>query len=409
MANFIKKSFFAGGLTAILLAVFACGIYFGYNNRPEAQKVISVLNKEDVMISQEIDFNSFWKTWNMIESKYVSSDGVDRQEMLWGATEGLVDSLNDPYSVFFPPKEAEIFESSVRGDFSGVGMEVGMRDNILTVIAPLKNTPAYNAGIKAGDKIIKIDDTISADLEIDEAVQLIRGEKGTTIKLTVLREGNGEEPLEIEVVRDKIEIPVLETEKKDDGVFVIRLFSFSGRSISEFRNALREMIESNSSKLVLDLRGNAGGYLEAAVDIASWFLPIGETVAREEFGDGSEELYTSKGYDIFDNLPMVILVNGGSASASEIVAGSLNEHGIATLVGKKTYGKGSVQELIPIEEGSSLKLTIARWLTPNGKSISKNGLDPDVEVDFTKEDFEAGHDPQMEKAIELLLVNWNGK
>ncbi len=402
MTNIIKKSFFAGGLTAILLVVFVGGIYLGYNNRPEAQKVISVLNKEDMIVSQEVDFNSFWKTWNFIESKYVSNNGLDKQEMLWGATEGLVASLNDPYSVFFPPKEAEMFESSVRGNFSGVGMEISTKNNILTVITPLKDTPAYRAGIKAGDIIIKIDDTLSADLTIDEAVQLIRGEKGTAVKLTILRKDNGDEPLEIEVVRDTIQIPVIETEIKEGGVFVIRLFSFSGRSMSEFRNALREMIESGSHKLVLDLRGNAGGYLEAAVDIASWFLPLGEVVAREQFGDGSEQIYSSKGYDIFRDLPMVILVNEGSASASEIVAGALNEHGIATLVGKKTFGKGSVQELIPVEGGSSLKLTIARWLTPNGKSISKDGLNPDEEVEFTAEDFEAELDPQMDKALEVL-------
>ncbi|MBU1179265.1 S41 family peptidase [Patescibacteria group bacterium] len=401
MSKFFKKSIFAGGLVAIVIAIFMLGIYLGYSNRPAAIKVLSVFNKQDPVVSQELDFNSFWKTWNIIESKYVSNDGLDKQKMLWGAISGLVGSLGDPYSSFFPPKEAGVFESSVRGDFEGVGMEIGIKNNILTVVAPLKGTPADMAGMKPGDKILKIEDTLTADLTVEEAVQLIRGEKGTKVALSILREGT-EEPFQVEIVRDVIQIPVLETEKKDGGIFVINLFSFSGRSVNEFRNALREMIDSGSSKLILDLRGNPGGYLDAAVDIASWFLPMGDVVAREQFSDDHEELYRSKGYNVFNNLPMVILINEGSASASEIVAGALSEHGKATLVGKKTYGKGSVQEMISIENGSSLKLTIARWLTPNGKSISKEGLEPDISVEFTKEDYEAGRDPQMEKAIEVL-------
>lgn len=401
MSNFFKKSVFLGGLTAIIIAVFVGGIYLGYNNRPEAQKILNILHKDPPATFSDVDFESFWETWNLIESKYVSNNGLDRQKMFWGALAGLVDSLDDPYSVFFPPKEAEIFESSVRGDFEGVGMEIGMREGVLTVIAPLKGTPAERAGIRTGDQILKIDETITSDITIDEAVTFIRGERGTIVKFTIFREGE-EEPLEIEVERDVIEIPVIETEQKSDGVFVISLYSFSAHSTEAFREALREMIKSGGTKMIIDLRGNTGGYLEAAVDISSWFLPAGEIVAREEFGSGEEHLYRSRGYDIFENLPVVILVNQGSASASEIMAGALSEHGIATLVGEKTYGKGSVQELIDIEGGSSLKLTIARWLTPNGKSISKEGLEPDVKVEFTKEDFEAGRDPQMEKAIELL-------
>jgi carboxyl-terminal processing protease len=282
-------------------------------------------------------------------------------------------------------------------------MEIGIRDNLLTIIAPLKGTPAEKAGVKAGDKILKIDDVVTADMTIDEAVRLIRGERGTKVALSIFREGE-KEPFQIEIVRDVIEIPVLETEQKEGGVFVIKLYNFSARSTIAFRQALREMINSKSSKLVIDLRGNAGGYFESAVDIASWFLPMGEVVARERFGDGREYLYRSKGYNIFNNLSLAILINQGSASASEILAGALREHGKATLVGEKTYGKGSVQELISINNGSSLKLTIARWLTPEGKSISENGLDPDIEVKLTKEDIEADRDPQMEKAIEILAM-----
>lgn len=388
-------------MTAVAVAVFVGGVHLGYNNRPEAQRVIGITNREAPVLFSEVDFELFWKVWNLVESKYVANGELDRQEMFLGAVAGLVDSLGDPYSVFFPPKEAEIFESSVRGNFEGVGMEIGKRDGVLTVIAPLKGTPAERGGIRAGDQILKINDMSTADITVDEAVNLIRGERGTFVKFYIFREGE-EEPIEIEVARDVIEIPVLETEQKEGGIFVISFYNFSARSAETFREALREMIRSGSTKMIIDLRGNPGGYLEAAVDISSWFLPMGEIVAREEFGSGEEHLYRSRGYDIFENLPLVILIDRGSASASEIMAGALNEHGIATLVGEKTYGKGSVQELVDLDGGSSLKITIAKWLTPNGRSISEEGLDPDVEVEYTKEDFDAGRDPQMDKAMEIL-------
>jgi len=399
--RFIKSSFFGGIMTAVLIGVFFSGAYLGYENRPQIEKIKSVLNKEDATMITPVDFDAFWNVWKLIESKYVTNGQLDRQEMVWGGISGLVSSLDDPYSVFFPPKEAELFESSVRGDFEGVGMEIGIRDDMLTVVAPLKGTPADKAGIKSGDNILKIGDIITSDLAIDEAVNLIRGERGTKVALTIFRKGEGD-PFVIEVTRDVIEIPVLETKRENGGIFVISLYNFSARSEVAFRSALREMIESGSTKLIIDLRGNVGGYLESAVDIASWFLPLGDIVAREKFGTGEETLYKSKGYDIFDKLPLVILVDGGTASASEILAGALREHDKTVLVGQKTYGKGSVQELMDIYKGSSLKLTIANWLTPNGISISQNGLDPDFNVELTKEDIEAGRDPQFEKALELL-------
>lgn len=401
MFNSDKKYIFWGAIVGVMIFIFVFGVYLGYNNRPSAEKILSVLNKKTPATMQEVDFNAFWNAWNNVESKYVSSGGLNRQELVWGAISGLVNSLDDPYSVFFPPTQAEIFESSVRGDFGGVGMEIGMKDSVLTVIAPLKGTPAERAGIKAGDKILKINATSTIDLNVDEAVSMIRGEKGTTVTLLISRDGI-EEPFSVEVVRATIEIPVLETAQKSNGVFVITLYNFSARSGDLFRSALRKMIDSGSSKLIIDMRGNPGGYLDAAVEISSWFLPMGEVVVREQFGNGEEEVYRSKGYDIFDKLPLVILVNQGSASASEIVAGALKDHGKATVVGEKTFGKGSVQELIPMDKGSSLKLTIARWLTPNGNSISKEGIEPDVKVELTKEDFEASRDPQMDKALEIL-------
>lgn len=402
MSSKLKIIFYIVVTVILLGSFFVLGVYFGYQNRPEVDKVTSLFGKESEVVAQT-DFAPFWKVWNLIDEKYPGADQISDQDRVWGSIIGLVESLEDPYSVFFPPGEAQMFEENIDGEFGGVGIEIGMRNDILTVIAPLKDTPAYKAGIKSGDKIIKIDETITADISIDKAVQLIRGEEGTKVKLTVVREEE-EEPLEISIVRGIIKIPTIETELLPENVFVIRLFNFSANSPTLFRDALQEFINAKTPKLLIDLRGNPGGFLEAAIDMASWFLPSGDPVVIESTGEKEEEkVYRSKGYDIFtEELKLVILIDGGSASASEILAGALKEHGKATLVGTKTFGKGSVQELVDVTKDTALKITIAEWLTPNGISISEDGLVPDVEVEITKEDIEAERDPQMDKAIEIL-------
>lgn len=396
------------GAVFIVLAAFFMGSYVGSSQ--------NITSSE----KQRIDFEPFWNAWEIVDEKYVDSEKLEKKDMMYGAISGLLESLKDPYSVFFTPDELKEFEIEINGEFEGVGMEVGIRKNILTVIAPLKGTPAEKAGVESGDKILRIDESSTADMSIEEAVRLIRGPRGTEVKLTVLR--NGEEATKtITVTRDIIRIPVLDTEiqsskqanslnsekKQQDlkDIFVIKLYNFSTDSTLRFRQALREFIDSGKQKLILDLRNNPGGFLEAAVDISSWFLKQGETVVIEDFGGKkAEKIHRSKGYDIFDNLPMIVLVNKGSASASEIVAGALQDHGIAKIVGEKTFGKGSVQELVPLTQDTSIKITIAKWLTPKGQSISEGGLTPDFEVEIkteTKtEDIEK--DPIMEKALELL-------
>lgn len=355
---------------------------------------------------QDVDFAPLWNVWNLLEENYVatgSSTPISNEDKMWGAVERLARSLGDPYTVFLPPDENEIFSADISGEFEGVGMEIGIRKGILTVIAPLKGTPAYRAGILSGDKIYAIDGEFTDNMTIDGAVKRIRGEGGTEVVLTIGREGENEF-LEIPIVRAVIEIPTIDTELRSDGIFVIELYNFSGGASNFFRGALREFEKSGSNKLLLDLRGNPGGYLESSVDIASWFLPAGEVVLREDFGEHTEEqVYRSKGYDVFsDNLKMVILIDQGSASASEILAGALSEHDVATLVGAQSFGKGSVQELINVTDDTSLKVTIARWLTPNSISISDGGLTPDFEVEMTLEDIENERDPQLEKAVEIL-------
>ncbi|MBI5133777.1 MAG: S41 family peptidase [Candidatus Taylorbacteria bacterium] len=392
-------------LASVALAIAAIAFVMGFRTGNSAVgspdfAVPSVYNKEDGM-PDGVDFSPFWKAWGVIEDKYAGTT-TTAEDKLWGAIEGLASSLGDPYTVFFPPVESKVFASEIAGNFEGVGMEVGVKDGRLVVVSPIKDAPAERAGVKAGDFILKIGDKPSSDMPTDKAVQLIRGKAGTKVTLTLDREG-ADKPIEITITRAKIDLPTVKTELKGD-VFVIALYSFNANSAQLFRGALKDFIDSGSHKLIIDLRGNPGGYLEASIDMASWFLPSGAVVVREEFGqEHDERLYRSKGYDIFgDALKLVLLVDGGSASASEILAGALKENGKATLVGAKTFGKGSVQELVTITPETSLKVTIAKWLTPDGNSISNNGITPDYEVEIAEEDVKAKRDPQMEKALELL-------
>lgn len=393
---------------AIVLLVagfFVLGVYAGLNHREEIEKVFTLSGKETA-VATTADFSPFWKVWNTINEKYPDAAEISDQEKVYGAISGLMGSLNDPHSVFFAPDEAKTFQEDIAGNFSGVGMEVGIKNKILTVIAPLKDTPAYRAGIKSGDRITKIDQTSTNNLSVEKAVKLIRGETGTSVTFTILREGE-KGPIEIKVVRDIINIPTLDTELRSDGIFVIKLYSFSGNSSNLFRDAVKKFSTAKTDKLLLDLRGNPGGYLDSSISIASWFLPAGKTVVTEDYGNNNEPtVFRSKGYNVFsDKLKFVILIDDGSASASEILAGAMQDHGKALLVGTESYGKGSVQEVIKVTDNTLVKITVAKWLTPNGLSISLKGLTPDYVVELTKENIVAGVDPQMNKAVDLLL-NW---
>lgn len=400
-----QQSFLGIGLAILLAtATFFSGLHLGTDTRLEAN-IFSFLSRE-TRADDSVDLTEFWHVWNLLDEKFVTSSTstpITDAEKVRGAISGLVHAYGDPYTVYFPPEDAEMFEADIKGNFSGVGMEVGMRDDMITVIAPLPESPSEKAGIVAGDIIVRIDDTSTEGMGVDEAVQKIRGEKGTEVKFSIFRKGE-EGFREFTVVRDTITIPTSKTEVRDD-VFIISLYSFNAISEMEMQKALREYVKSGKKKLVLDLRGNPGGYLQSAVSIASYFLPIGKTVVRESYGgENEEDVYRSAGKELGTHAPekFVVLVDGGSASASEILAGALQEHKVATIIGSQTFGKGSVQELVTLDDGSSLKVTVARWLTPNGLSISLAGLTPDIVVERTPEDRTAEKDPQLDSALDFL-------
>tara|TARA_B100000508_G_scaffold133216_1_gene122899 strand:- start:7195 stop:8529 length:1335 start_codon:yes stop_codon:yes gene_type:complete len=396
--------------TCVAAGAFFSGLQFGQASFGQSQSasLFSLFASEPVVedVVERPNLNEFWEVWDLLEEKFAlssSSQVITPEERLRGAIDGLVESYDDPYTTYLPPKDAEMFDENISGNFGGVGMEVGMRNRLITVISPLPDTPAERAGILAGDVIVSIDGTSTEDMMLDEAVRLIRGEQGTEVMLEMFREGEVDF-LTIPVVRDTIDIPTVKTEQVDD-VFIIALYSFNAISEARVREALLEYIESDASKLVIDVRGNPGGFLQSAVSIASYFLPTGKVVVKEQFSDSTkDDVFRSRGRQIQQFTPenLVVLMDGGSASASEILAGALHDHGVATLIGTDTFGKGSVQELVKLDGGSSLKVTVARWVTPNGTSISDGGLSPDIRITRTREQRLAGEDPQKDAAIDFL-------
>ncbi len=382
----------------LVVLIFVGGIFIGrYSNAGEQ------LNADGTaLLSENKDLNQFWGVWKLLNEKYPFKDKIPSDdERIYGAISGMVSSFKDPYTMFFPPKQAQLFADEVKGEFSGVGMEIGVKDGLLTVVSPLKGSPAEKAGIMAGDVLVKINGVSTENIAVDEAITTIRGKAGTTVDLTIARKGKTE-LINVSITRDTIAMPVIETKTQGD-VFIISLYSFSESSPKLFAEALQKFTNSNLKKLIIDLRNNPGGYLDAAVDIGSHFIPQGKIIVRENQGNDNPELvYRSHGTDI--SLPLglktMVLVNNGSASASEILAGAMSEHGVAELVGSQTFGKGSVQELIPLSDGSSVKITVAKWFTPNGVSISEKGIKPKYVVEEKATEKET--DPTLKKALELL-------
>lgn len=401
------------------IVFFAAGTMVGQYFVPSIQKVYAIRNTTPGFEIGDADFEPFWKAWKLLQDNYedtskpsvgsglatstaaTSTSPITDQDRVWGAIKGLTASYGDPYTTFFDPSETKSFNDVVRGEFDGVGMEVTLKEGVLTVVAPLKNTPAEKSGIKPNDKILKIDGKSTENMSVEKSISLIKGKKGTAVELTIFRE-KAKNPLVIKVVRDRIVSPVVETATKK-GVFVITVYSFAENSPKLFQSAVQQFKDSGNKKLIIDLRNNPGGYLDAAVSASSWFLPEGTPIVRETRKNTEEKVYRSLGYNIFPaDFKFVILVNGGSASASEIMAGALSEAGKATLIGEKTFGKGTVQQLIPLTDDTAIKITIAEWLTPKGLSISHNGIIPSIEIKKTQEDIDKKKDPQFDRAVQFL-------
>ncbi|HET8580993.1 MAG TPA: S41 family peptidase [Candidatus Paceibacterota bacterium] len=403
-----------GGIL-LALAMFAGGWALGTNRGVVAAHlpaaVGNALGAADESEPADVDFGPAWKVWHILDEKFVpaalgttTTSTTTPQQREWGMIEGMVASLGDPYTVFMPPTDAASFQEDISGSFEGVGMEIDIVDGVLTVVSPLKDTPAAKAGIEAQDKILAIDATSTENMDVDTAVKLIRGPAGTTVTLSVLHQG-ATKPVDISITRGTIDIPTIDTKALPGGIFVISLASFTSQSADLFRGALRDFVNSGDHKLILDLRGNPGGYLDAAVDMASWFVPAGQVIVTEDYGGKQDPIvHRSLGYDLFknQNLQMVILVDSGTASAAEILSGALHDYGVATLIGTHTFGKGSVQELIPITADTDLKVTVARWLMPKGEWIQRTGIEPDIYATTTIEDVRAGKDPQMDRAVQYL-------
>ncbi len=388
------------GFVAIGFFSYKVVVFVGEDNilkTPPSQ----IIN-QDLGAPEKINFSIFWEAWRRVEMDFLEKNKIDYQAMVYGAIAGMVDSLDDPYTVFFDTKEAEDFEEELSGKYEGVGMEIAIREEQLTVVSPFEGTPAQEAGLRPQDKILKVEETYTKNITIEEAVKLIRGPKGTEVRLLIQRNG-WLEPKEIKVKREVIKIPTLKWELKEENIALIKVYQFNRIVGSEFKKAAFEILNSSVEKLILDLRNNPGGYLDMAQEIAGWFLEEGEVIVWQDFGEGKErKAHNSKGPATFSSYPVVVLINEGSASGAEILAGALRDQKDSLLIGKTSFGKGSVQEQINLSDDSSLKVTIARWLTPKGESINEKGLSPDIEVEITEEDWQAEKDPQLERAIEII-------
>lgn len=390
---------------AVLVVVFVCGAFVG-TKKSVAEFIAPGSAVAQNTTPTQSDMAEFWKVWNMLQANYPFKEKIPAdKDKIYGAISGMVASYGDPYTMFFTPKQAKLFKDQVKGSFGGIGAELGLKNGILTVISPIKGSPAEAAGIKTGDIILEINGKKTDGLDIDTAISMIRGDIGTNVTLGIIH-ANGKQIEQITITRKIVSLPIIDTDEKGD-IFTISLYEFSEDSANLFKDALTKFAASGKSKLIIDLRGNPGGYLDSAVDIASYFLPQGTTIVQEDSGSSSARIiHQSKGYPYLVQKPAVaILVNEGSASASEILAGAMSEQGVATLVGTTTFGKGSVQELTDLADGSAIKITVAKWLTPKGVSISEKGIVPQIVVkDAPSKDPKTGtaKDPQMDAAVKFL-------
>jgi carboxyl-terminal processing protease len=365
----------------------------------------------------EIEMDQFWEIWGLISDDYFEIDEVEDQDRIYGAISGMMSSLGDPYSAFMDPKITEEFHIHLSGELEGIGAELIAREGLLTVVSPIKSSPAERAGLLPGDYIYLVEGEPTSEMTLWEAIMLIRGEKGTDVTLTLVRAGI-EEPFEVTITRDEIEVPSIELEIFEEGEFTLahmRMYQFGDDTHNEFKEAIQQMSLQGVDGLILDLRFNGGGFLDESVDIlGEFFEEEVKAVVTKRRGDSDDIMFTPGRGNIAD-LPAVVLINEGSASASEIVAGALQDYARATIIGTQSFGKGSVQELTSLSDGSSIRLTVAKWFTPELRGIDEIGITPDLVVEMSLESAaqalnasdlsteEVPEDIQLKAAIESLL------
>lgn len=408
-----QKAFQKSFLFFLVLFLVGAAFWLGYEQGKEKSLVDSqeetVLSPEDAIIvnkggkDKTIDFALFWKVWEILQDKYVDNSKLDAHELFYGAIDGMLAASGDPYTTFFSPKENKEFNEDISGTFEGIGAEMAIKDNIMTIVAPLEGMPAEKAGLMSGDRVIKINGESASGISLEEAVSKIRGPKGTEVNLTIFHEGE-EETRDVTVKRDVILVRSVRFEMKENNTIgFIRISRFGEDTEREFEEAVKQAQDGRVQGLILDLRNNPGGFLETAVAMSSLMLPTGKVVVVEEDGEGRHKETMARGGDVLSGIPTVILINEGSASASEILAGALRDNrDNVRLVGKKSFGKGSVQQLISVGKDTSVKITVARWLTPRLNQIHEVGISPDIEVALTSNDFKNERDPQLEKALAVV-------
>lgn len=386
----------------VFLIVFALVFYFlgylvGHKNLEFEKNFKPVIANKQLLKPRAVDFGLFWDVWNKVSEKYVGQ--ADYQKMIYGAISGMVKGLDDPYSAFMEPSETKNFMESLAGEISGIGAEIDIVDSKLVIISPLSDSPAEKAALKPQDQILKINDQATDKMALDVAISKIRGKAGSKVKLTIMRTGFAE-PQVFEITREVIKIKSVKWEMKPENVAYIQISQFGDDTTDLMQKAAKEINDKNPKAIILDLRNNPGGYLNSAVDVASLFIPKGVVVKeKDKNGRIIDEKTTLD--PILGKYKVFVLINGGSASASEIVAGALRDTKRGTLIGEKSFGKGSVQDLEELAGGSSLKITVAKWLTPNGNAIDKVGIEPDIKVELTESDVSQNKDPQLDKALEM--------
>lgn len=389
------------GFIILVVFIFALGWHVGAGQSRQGQTTFATEKQMGQGIgSDKVDMQLFWDVWGLLAGRYVDPNALDYKNMIYGAIRGMVFSLGDPYTTFLTPKENREFQESMNGTLEGIGAELTLRDGLITVVSPLKGSPAKLAGIQPEDVILKVNDEDVQDFTLEQVVMKIRGPKGTKVKLTLGRKGESE-PFDVEIVRQTININSVEW-KMVDNIAHIELNQFGGKTKEEFTKAISEILLKRPKGIVLDLRYNGGGYLDGAVDIVSEFVEKGKVVSVKKRNSEEDEVIYVTGKARVAKVPLVVLINKGSASASEIVAGAIRDSGRGITIGETSFGKGTVQEVENLIDGSSLRVTIAKWYTPNNVNISVVGITPDIEVVRTIEDIKASRDPQLDAALDYL-------